>query len=64
VTESSYGLKCPSGTYRTGTNGKSVSDCTLADVNSPVPKYGLSALPSDYSMALGYVYPLGTAFSH
>ena len=57
-------MKCPAGTYRSSTGGKSPSDCTLADLNSPVPKYGLTAVPSDYPTHVGYMYPPGTAFSH
>jgi hypothetical protein len=64
ITGASYGLKCPAGTFRSGTGGKSPSDCTLATVGSPVPKYGLTATPIDYPTAVGYVYPAGTAFSH
>jgi hypothetical protein len=63
-TSSSYGIKCPSGTYNPSTGGKSVSDCLQATANYPVPKYGQTAVPTDYPVYLGYVYPLGTAFSH
>jgi hypothetical protein len=47
-TSSSYGMKCPSGTYASGTGSKSAYTCDLAPVNSPIPKYGQSATPSDY----------------
>ena len=63
-TGSSYGLKCPAGTYTASTGSKSDSDCILAVANSPIPKYGMTAAPTDYPVALGFVYPAGTAFSH
>lgn len=63
-TAASYGMKCPSGTYTASTGSKSPSDCQLSAVDSPVPKYGMTAAPTDYPLALGYSYPAGTAFSH
>jgi len=57
-------MKCPAGTYTSSTGAKSRADCIQAPANSPIPKYGQSATPTDYATVLGYVYPAGTAFSH